>query len=75
MQLGVGVVIAVLVPEEPVGQNDDEAAVVSEQLVEPARPERRVVNAFMLEGEVVNNDPRRERTWPEQPTGSPSTDL
>ena len=49
-------VVAMLVSEKLVGQHDHESAVVSEKFVNPATPERSIVNAFMLKRKIVNHE-------------------
>ena len=55
-ELGPGMVVAVLVTEEPGREHDDEPARGPHHVVQPAGAERGVVRALVLEGEVVHED-------------------
>ena len=49
-------------------QDDDQAANLADQIVQPAGAENRVVHAFVLDREVVDqNDAVQEHCRPDQP--------
>lgn len=68
MQLGVGMVVAMLVSEMSVWQHDDKAADVANDVIDPTRLEDSVVAAFMLEREVMHHhNPMQKHRRPDQP--------